>query len=261
MTEYLEREGWAMAFDDSGGSNAALIFCHALGADRSMWDPQVAMLAAERRVVRYDHRGHGESDAPPSDYTMADLGGDVLALADHLGIGRFDFCGISMGGQIGQWLAVNQPERIGRLALANTGAKIGTEETWGQRIEAVREGGMEAITDVVIERFLSDGWREAHPEETERARETLRAIDPVGYVGCCAAVREADFRETAASIRSRTLLVGGRHDVSTPPEAQKWLAEAIPDSELTILEAGHLSNVERPEEFGSALLGLLVVCH
>lgn len=257
MTDYLERDGWAMAYDDSGGSSAALILCHALGADRSMWDPQVLMLASERRVVRYDHRGHGGSDAPPSDYTMAELGGDVLALADHLGLEQFDFCGISMGGQIGQWLAVNHPERIGRLALANTGAKIGTEEAWNQRIDSVRNGGMGAIADVVVERFLSAAWRESHPEETKGARETVRAIDPDGYVGCCAAVRDTDLRDVVASIRSRTLLVGGRLDVSTPLEAQQWLAEAIPHSELTILEAAHLSNVERPEEFGLALMRLL----
>lgn len=257
MTDYLERDRWIMAYDDTGGSSPALILCHALGADRSSWDPQVDMLRTLRRVIRYDHRGHGESGAPSPDYTMADLGGDVLALADHLGLERFDFCGISMGGQVGLWLAVNQPDRIGRLALANTGAKIGTEEAWEQRRGMVRDGGTEAIADLVVERFFSDPWREAHPGETEQARETLRAIDAGGYIGCCAAVRDADFRETASSIGCRTLLVGGRHDVSTPQEAQRWLADAIPDAEVLILDAAHLSNVERPKEFGSALAGLL----
>lgn len=257
MTNYLDRNGWSMAYDDSGGSAPALILCHALGADRAMWDPQVEMLRSLRRIIRYDHRGHGESGAPPPEYTMADLGGDVIALADHLGVERFDFCGISMGGQVGLWLAVNQPDRVGRLALANTGAKIGSEDAWQQRIDAVRRGGMEGIADVVVERFYSQGWRQTHPEETERARETLRSIDESGYVGCCAAVRDADFRESAASIRSPTLLIGGRHDISTPPEAQQWLAEAIPGAELTILDAAHLSNVERPEEFGAALTTLL----
>lgn len=257
MTEYLEREGWALAYDDSGGPAPALILCHALGADRSMWDPQIEMLASRRRLIRFDHRGHGESGAPLPPYTMADLGGDVIALADHLDLDRFDFCGISMSGQIGLWLAVNRPNRIGRLALSNTGAKIGTEEAWNQRIATVEKGGMEAIVDVVVERFFSAAWRDAHPGDTERARETIRAIDPDGYSGCCAAIRDSDFSETASSIRSPTLLVGGRHDVSTPPEAQEWLANAIPDADLTILDAAHLSNVERPEEFGSALKGLL----
>ena len=257
MTDYLDRDGWKMAYDDTGGSDPVVVFCHALGADRSMWDSQMKVVEKERRAVRYDHRGHGESGTPGSEYTMADLGGDVLALVDHIGVDRFDFCGISMGGLIGQWLAVNHPNRIGRLALANTGAKVGTDEGWQQRIAAVREGGMDAIAGPVVERFLSDGWRAAHPEETERARETLVSIDPDGYIGCCIAVRGADFTESASSIRSRTLLVGGRHDVSTPPEAQQWLAAAIPDSELIIVDTAHLSNVERPEEFGSALLRLL----
>lgn len=257
MTEYLDRDGWRMAYDDSGGPGPALIFCHALGADRSMWEAQVEEMGSQRRLVTYDHRGHGESEAPPPPYTMEDLGGDVLALADYLDLERFDFCGISMGGQVGQWLAVNHPGRLGRLTLANTGAKIGTEEAWEQRISTVRDGGMEPIVEVVLERFLSDGWRKSHPEETEAARETLRAVDPQGYMGCCAAVRDADFRDTASSIRSRTLLVGGRHDESTPPEAQEWLAEAIPESELTILDAAHLTNVERPREFAAALERLL----
>jgi 3-oxoadipate enol-lactonase len=254
LTDYLDRDGWKMGYDDTGGRDPVVVFCHALGADRSMWDSQIEVVKSERRVLRYDHRGHGDSSAPPGDYTMADLGGDVLALADHLGVDRFDFCGISMGGQIGQWLALNDPDRVGRLALANTGAKIGNEEGWNQRIAAVRDGGMGAIADVVLERFLSDGFRASHPEESERAREVLLAIDPAGYIGCCAAVRDSDFRGSASSIRSRTLLVGGRHDLSVPPEAQEWLAEAIPDSEVLILDAAHLSNVEQPQEFGAALL-------
>lgn len=257
MTDYLERDGWSLAYDDTGGPGPALVLCHALGADRSMWDRQVETLGAQRRIIRFDHRGHGGSEAPPPPYDLADLGGDVIALTDHLGLDRFDFCGISMSGQVGLWLAVNHPDRVGRVALANTGAKIGTEDAWDQRIAAVERGGMEAIADVVVERFYSEAWRATHPRETEEARQTLLAIDPEGYVGCCAAIRDADLRESASSIRSPTLLIGGRHDVSTPPEEQQWLAETIPDAELTILDAAHLSSVERPEEFGSALLRLL----
>jgi len=257
VTEYLERQGWAMAYDDTAGPSPTLILCHALGADRAMWDRQVEMLRSRRRLIRYDHRGHGESGAPPPPYTMADLGDDVIALVDHLGVESFDFCGISMGGQVGLWLAVNRPNRVGRLALANTGAKIGTEEAWNERIATVDRDGMAAIADVVVERFFSEEWRDSHPGEVKKARDTMREIDPVGYTGCCAAIRDADFRKTASSIRSRTLLVGGRHDVSTPPEAQEWLADAIPDAELAILDAAHLSNVERPDGFGSALSGLL----
>ncbi|MBW3667275.1 MAG: alpha/beta fold hydrolase [Actinobacteria bacterium] len=163
MTEYLEREGWAMAYDDTGGSAQALMLCHALGADRAMWDPQVEMLGPRQRLIRFDHRGHGESGAPPPPYTMADLGGDVIALADHVGVDRFDFCGISMGGQVGLWVAVHHRDRVGRLALANTGAKIGTREGWDERIATVERDGMGAIADVVVERFFSEAWRDAHP--------------------------------------------------------------------------------------------------
>lgn len=188
---------------------------------------------------------------------MADLGGDVLALADELGVDRFDFCGISMGGLIGQWLALHHPERIGKLALANTGAKVGTAEGWDQRIAAVREGGMTGIADAVVERFLSEQWRKTHPVETEQARETLLAIDPDGYVGCCSAVKDADFRESVGSIRAQTLLVAGQHDVSVPPESLESLGEAIPDSDVIVLDAAHLTNVEQPAEFNAALSSLL----
>lgn len=257
MTDYLDRDGWEMAYDDTGGDGPVLVLCHALGADRTMWDPQVEALASERRTLRYDHRGHGQSSTPPGDYTMADLGGDVLALADELGVDHFDFCGISMGGLIGQWLALHHPERIAKLALANTGAKVGTAEGWDQRIAAVREGGMTGIADVVVERFLSEQWRTTHPVETEQARDTLLAIDPDGYVGCCSAVRDADFRESVGSISSRTLLVAGRHDLSVPPASLESLGEAITDSEVVVLDAAHLTNVEQPVEFNAALSRLL----
>lgn len=253
MTQYLDRSGWALAYDDTGGPPPALVLCHALGADRSMWDPQIDRLASLRRLVRFDHRGHGESGTPPAPYAIADLAGDVVSLADHLGSDRFDFGGISMGGLVGLWLAVHRPDRLDRLVLANTGASIGTKEAWEERMAQVRRGGMEAIADVVVERFYSPGWREAHPRETAQARRTLLAIDPEGYIGCCAAIRDADLAGSLASIRAMTLVIGGSLDVSTPPAVQRSLADALPNAELLILDAAHLTNVERPEEFTTAV--------
>jgi 3-oxoadipate enol-lactonase len=246
-------DDWSLAFDDSEGSGPALLLCHALGADRTMWDRQVEELAPRRRVIRYDHRGHGQSDAPPGPYTVADLGGDVITLADVLELDVFDFCGISMGGMVGMWLASSHPDRVRSLVLANTAPRIGTGEYWNERIARIEEGGIDSIGDVIVERFFSPQWRQTHDEETKRAREILGGVDPEGYVGCCAAIRDADLSGSVSSIRARTLVLGGLHDVSTPPEVQEELAAAIPRSELVVLHAGHFSNLEAPEEFNAAL--------
>lgn len=253
----LNREGWRMAYEVGDGDHPPLILCHALGADRTMWDPLAEHLETERRLITFDHRGHGESAAPAAPYAMTELGGDVISLADHLGLQRFDFCGISMGGQVGLWVAIHHPQRVRRLALANTGAKIGTDTAWEERIATVRDGGMGSIAPAVVERFFSDRWRARHPEQTQAALEVLLSIDPEGYVGCCAAIRDADLTESVSSIQSPTLLIGGHHDVSTPPEAQEWLAANIPDADLKLLDAAHLSSVERPAEFASALRSFL----
>ncbi len=252
MSDYLDRDGWDLAYE-TDGSGPAVILCHALGADQGMWEGQLATLRTRRLVIRFDHRGHGGSSTPPGPYTMADLGGDVIALADALGVDQFDFCGVSMGGQVGMWLATNHPDRVGRLVLANTGPRIGTIDAWQDRIDKVSRGGMESIVDMVIERFFTSAWREGHPQEVASARETLLRIDPEGYVACCAAVRDTDFAGEPTSIRSPTLLIAGRHDVSTPLAGLEDLLAAIPDAELVVLDAAHLSNVEAPEQFGTAL--------
>lgn len=253
MTNYLRMDDWSLAFDDTEGSGPAMLLCHALGADRTMWDRQVEELAPGRRIVRYDHRGHGQSDSPPGPYTIADLGGDVVTLADALGLDDFDFCGISMGGLVGIWLASSHPDRVRDLVLANTASRIGTAEYWNERIARIEEAGIDSIGDVIVERFFSPHWRQTHEEETKRAREILGGVDPEGYVGCCAAIRDADLGDSVSSIRARTLVLGGLHDVSTPPEVQEELAAAIPGSDLVVLDAGHFSNLETPEEFNTAL--------
>jgi 3-oxoadipate enol-lactonase len=246
-------EDWSLAFDDTEGSGPAMLLCHALGADRTMWDRQAEEFALGRRIVRYDHRGHGQSDSPPGPYTIADLGGDVITLADVLGLDVFDFCGISMGGMVGMWLAASHPDRVRSLVLANTAPRIGTGEYWNERIARIEAGGIDSIGDVIVERFFSPEWRQTHDVETNRARKTLGAVDPDGYIGCCAAIRDADLSDSVTSIRARTMVIGGLYDVSTPPEAQEELAAAIPGSDLFVIDAGHFSNLEAPEEFNTAL--------
>ena len=253
MSRYLRMDDWSFAFDDTEGPGPAMLLCHALGSDRTMWDRQVEEFAPRRRVVRFDHRGHGQSDSPPGPYTIADLGGDVITLADVLGLDVFDFCGISMGGLVGIWLASSHPDRVEGLVLANTAPRIGTGEYWDERIARIEEGGIDSIGDVIVQRFFSPRWRQTHDEETKRAREILGAVDPKGYVGCCAALGDADLSDSVSSIRARTMVLAGLYDVSTPPEAQEELAAAIPGSDLVVLDAGHFSNLEAPEEFNTAL--------
>lgn len=171
-----------------GRSNLpALALSHSLGCDHNMWAPQMPDLLQHFQVLRYDARGHGASDVPVGDYTLDQLGQDVLALADELNLEKFAFCGISMGGAVGQWLAINAPQRLTALVLANTSPKFGTPDLWDARIKAVREGGMQALVDATMERFFSTDKQESIWAQSIRA--VVLGTDPKGYAACCAALR------------------------------------------------------------------------
>jgi 3-oxoadipate enol-lactonase/4-carboxymuconolactone decarboxylase len=232
-----------------------LVFSHSIGIDHSMWDPQVPDLLLHFRVLRYDTRGHGASDAPSGDYSMERLGRDVLGLADALGIERFAFCGLSLGGMIGQWLGAHASDRLTALVLANTSPLMAPKSDWDARRKAVLEGGMAAIVDMVMQRlFLPETLARGHPYATS-VRATLLGTDPVGYVGCCAAIREMDHTSLLHSVRVRTLVIVGDHDVSTPWTGHgEILAREIPSARTVHLPAPHLSNIERPRSFTMALL-------
>lgn len=234
-----------------------VIFSNSLGTDHTLWDAQVAVLSKRLRVLRYDTRGHGRSDAPDGEYVMDDLARDVLVLLDGLGIERVRFCGLSMGGAIGQWLGANAPERIERLVLANTGAIFGSPEVWQQRLEAVRTGGMAAVTEAVIQRWFTQGFIARAPDAVERVREILLATPAQGYAGCCAALRDVDYRPLLPRIAIPTLVIGGVHDGATPPERAEELAGKIPHARLVMLDASHLAAVEQAEPFNRALADFL----
>jgi 3-oxoadipate enol-lactonase len=208
------------------------------------------------RIVRYDTRGHGRSGVPAGSATIERLGRDLLALLDHLSIVRAQLCGLSLGGLTAQWLAVYHPERVSRLVLANTAARIGSIEGWGERIAAVRQGGMAAVRNAVLARFFSPAFSLAHPQTLQVYAAMLTATDPQGYAACCAALREADLRAEVGSITAPTLIIAGALDEATPPAQAEELRAAIPGSELVVLdEVAHLSNIERPDAFNSLLLG------
>jgi 3-oxoadipate enol-lactonase len=233
-----------------------IVLSHSLGCDHGMWLPQMPELLERFQVLRYDTRAHGASDTPSGDYTMDQLGQDVMGLLDALHISQAAFCGISMGGAVGQWLAVNAPERLTALVLANTAPKFGTPNLWEVRRNAVLEGGMKAIVDATMERFFSDEHRGS--AYAESVRKVFVATDPRGYAACCAALRDADFHAALGRIATRTLVIGSDRDLSTPWKGNgEVLAREIAGAKALKLDTAHLSNLEQPQAFTSALIEFL----
>lgn len=241
---------------DGDASAPVLVLAHALGTHHGMWDPQIPALAAHFRVLRFDARGHGASDVPAGPYDLATLGRDVLGLLDGLGVSRASFVGLSMGGMIGMWVAANAPERLERLVLASTSAHMGGVPQWNQRIETVLRDGMPALTEGILERWFTPGFRTAHPEEVERIRAMLLSCPREGYAGCAAAVRDMDLRDSLARIRAPTLVLYGRHDPSTGAEHAELIARAT-GAPVVALEAAHLANVEAEADFTATVLDFL----
>ncbi|HEV8490830.1 MAG TPA: 3-oxoadipate enol-lactonase [Candidatus Angelobacter sp.] len=234
-----------------------LALSHSLGCDHSMWAPQMPELLEHFQVLRYDARGHGASEVAAGDYTLGQFGQDVLGLADRLGLKTFAFCGISMGGAVGQWLAINAPQRLTRLVLANTSPKFGTPDVWNARIKAVQEGGMAAIIDATIQRFFSGDQQES--AWAQSTRRVLLGTDPKGYAACCSALRDADTRAELGKISVPTLVIGGDQDPSTPWEGNgSILVRDIPKAKAFRLQTAHLSNLEQPRAFTAAVLDFLL---
>jgi len=255
---FAQLEDGRIHYDLAGPASApALVFSNSLGATLSMWDPQTSALSKQFRVLRYDTRGHGQSSATPGPYSIEQLARDVLALLDELQLDRVHFCGLSMGGQTGMWLALNAPARLQKLVLCNTAAKIATPEMWNPRIEAVRTGGMKSISTAVIGRWFSADFRAKSPAVVASTKLMLEGANPDGYAANCAAVRDFDARETVAAIRVPTLVISGTHDAATTPADGRYLADHIPGARYTELNAAHLSNIEDRDRFNSELVAFL----
>ena len=236
----------------------AVVFAHSLGTDLRMWDPQVPSFVKRFRVIRYDSRGHGGSEVSPGPYTIDMLGGDLLALLDTLGIEHAHLCGLSLGGMVAQWLAAHHPERVLRAVFADTATKIGAEATWTERIALVQAGGMGAVRDAVVARFLSAPFRARQPEVARLLGEMLEATPPDGYIATCEALRVAELRSIVGRIHAPSLVLTGMLDESTPPAHAHDLHARISGSELLLIEdAAHLSNVERPDLFNASVMEFL----
>ncbi|EZH81738.1 3-oxoadipate enol-lactonase [Ectopseudomonas composti] len=237
-----------------------LVLSNSLGTDLHMWDAQIEAFTQHFQVLRYDTRGHGASLVTDGPYSIEQNGRDVLALLDALGIAKAHFCGLSMGGLIGQWLGINAPERIERLVLCNTAAKIGTPEVWNPRIEMVLAEGeqaMRGLRDASISRWFTADFAEAEPGKVEPIVGMLAQTSPEGYAANCAAVRDADYREQLGSITAPTLIVCGSGDPVTTVEDGRFMQARIAGAELVAFHAAHLSNVQAGDEFSQRVLDFL----
>jgi 3-oxoadipate enol-lactonase len=234
-----------------------LVLSNSLGTSLELWSENVAALARSFRVVRYDQRGHGNSEVPSEPFGVDELGGDVLRLLDDLGVERVSFCGVSMGGATGMWLAVNAPERIDRLVVACTAAKFGETDKWFARARIVREDGLGAIVDSILRRWFTPGFR---PDLVARFRADFLATPAEGYAACCEALAGWDYRERLGEIATPTLVLAGAHDIATTPEQGAFLAERILGARLVVLpDAAHLANVQQPAAFSEAVLAYLTL--
>jgi 3-oxoadipate enol-lactonase len=234
-----------------------LMLSNSLGSTMQMWEPQMRALTQVFRVIRYDHRGHGKSGVPPGPYSMERIGRDVLAILDDLNIEKVHWCGLSMGGMVGQWLGANAPQRFGKIILANTACYYADPTNWHNRIKAVKEGGIKAVAATVIATWLSADFRERQPQIAANLKAMLLASPVQGYLACCEALSTLDQRELLPRIKSPTLVIAGRHDMATPIAAGELIRSQIPGASLTILDAAHISNVEQPDAFTDAVIGFL----
>lgn len=247
-------DGVRIHYELTGAADApALLLSNSLGTSLDMWWPQAGWLAERFRVVRYDSRGHGRSDAPDGEYTIEGLGRDALAVLDDAGIERASVCGVSMGGMMGMWLGANAPRRVDKLVLANTSAWFGMPEAWQERRELVMREGMNAIIAALLERWYTAPFRERAPDAVERTKAMLLATEPRGYGGCCAAIRDLDLRKDLARIGASTLVIGGLQDPATPPELTRYIADNIAGAKLVELDCAHLSNIEQADAFNAAV--------
>jgi len=256
--QFLEVNGATLHVQIEGNAaHPTLLLSNGLGTNSNMWSPQMPAFMEYFQVVRYDVRGHGKSMSTPGDYSIALLAHDALGILDTLKIDKAYFCGLSMGGMIGQWIGAHAPERLSRMVLSNTGSKLGTVESWNDRIASVHRDGMEGLVEPSLARWLTPMFMERHPEATARIREMMLTTSMEGYIGCCAAIRDMDLTQSTQNIAVPTLVIGGLDDhVTTPGDANR-LAKSINGATLMLLAAAHLANFERPSDYTDAVLNFL----
>ena len=249
----LELSTHQLHYRVDGDAGPWVVFCNSLGTDLHMWDAQVEALSTRFRVLRYDRRGHGQSTAAPGPYTLADLGGDVLALMDALEIERAHFCGLSIGGLVGQWLGIHAPERIERLVVCATAVKIGTAESWNQRIALVQDKGLTPLLDATADRWFTPAFIAANPDVVKDILARFAAVSAEGYAGCCAALAGADLGADIGRITVPVLAISGDNDPVCTPDDLQAIADGVADGRHLSLPGRHIVNIESAGAFSSAL--------
>ena len=239
-------------------NSPVLMFSNSLGADLSMWDELVPLLLPYFRVLQYDTRGHGQSELTEGPYTIERLSKDVISLLDQLNIDKVSFCGLSMGGLIGQYLGIHHPERVHKLILSNTDSKIGTSEKWNERINTINKQGMQAIVDGTMEKWFTPSFHKTNPARVAQMKELFLANKTAGYSACCAAIGAADFRSDIKKITTETLIITGDEDAVTNVVQAEGLQKEIPNAKLKVFPARHLPSTELPTEYADTLIDFIV---
>ncbi|MDP2409951.1 MAG: 3-oxoadipate enol-lactonase [Pseudolabrys sp.] len=241
------------------GSDTApvLMLSNSLGTNLHMWDEQVPEWSKHFRVVRYDRRGHGKSGVPKGPYSMERFGRDVIAVLDGLGIKKTHWCGLSMGGMVGQWLGANAPGRIDKLILSNTHFNYADKQPWLDRIKLVEEKGLAPLVDPNMERWFTKGFRERAPEAIARMKEMFGSTAPAGYIACCQAIVAMDFTASNPTITAPTLVIVGAQDPATPPAAGEAIAKQIKGAQVASIDGAHIANIEQPKAYTETVLKFL----
>jgi len=259
VVRFAEANGVVLRCIDQGPRDArTLVLLHPLGADLHLWDAVGTGLASTHRVIRYDLRGHAGSEIGPGPITMANHVDDLVALLDRLGVREASLAGISVGGLIAQAAAIAHPKRFLRLVLCATGARIGSVESWSERIRVVTEAGLDAVAETSPSRWFAPGFVDREPATARGWQSVLRCQPVRGYVGTCGVLRDTDLRATIGQVRVPTLVVTGEHDPVTPPALGRELAALIPGAEFVLIRnAAHLPPLEQPAELIALLTRFL----
>lgn len=257
----ITANGIRMHYTLNGPAAAPVVtLSHSLATNLSMWEPQMAMLAAQYRVLRYDTRGHGGTEAPIGPYSLDQLADDAVALLRALGIERTHFMGLSMGGMIGQIVALDHPELLRTLILCDTSSRVPPEARpmWEERIRTTEQQGMAPHVEPTLGRWFTAPFVAAHPDVVDPVRAMILGTNPQGYVGCCHAIKALDLTDRLSTISVPTLVVVGEDDPGTPVAASRAIHERINGSAIVILKsAAHLSNMEQPDAFNQAVATFL----
>jgi 3-oxoadipate enol-lactonase len=259
MPDIKADDGCIIHAEIEGPDNApVLMLSNSLGTNLHMWDEQVAPFTRHFRLLRYDRRGHGKSGVPKGPYSMERFGRDVIAVLDGLGIRKINWCGLSMGGMVGQWLGANAGDRVDKLILSNTACYYPDKTMWDARIKLVRENGLAGIVDANMERWFTKAFRDRASQALEKMREMFVATKLEGFIGCGEAIRDMDHRPLLAKISAPTLVIAGRHDPATPLEGNEFICQHIPGAKIAVLDAAHIANLEQPQAYADTVLGFLL---